>query len=56
MDLKWLEWGQKLKAIAQNGWTYCDNPYDIERYQQLRQIAAEIMATHVYKLFFSASC
>jgi ADP-ribose pyrophosphatase YjhB (NUDIX family) len=42
----WLEWAQKLQAIAQNGLTYSENPYDIERYQQLRQIAAEIMATH----------
>jgi len=46
MSLKWLEWGQKLQAIAQNGFTYSENPYDIERYQQVRQIAAEMMATY----------
>lgn len=46
MSLKWLEWAQQLQAIAQNGFTYCENPYDLERYGQVRQIAAEIMATH----------
>ncbi|YAG17112.1 NUDIX hydrolase [Nostoc sp. DSM 114161] len=46
MSLKWLEWGQKLQAIAQNGLTYNENPFDRERYQQVRQIAAEIISTH----------
>ncbi|MEM8806644.1 MAG: NUDIX hydrolase [Cyanobacteria bacterium P01_G01_bin.38] len=46
MSLKWLEWSQQLQAIAQNGLTYSENPYDIERYRQLQGIAAEVMATH----------
>lgn len=46
MSSKWLEWSQQLQAIAQNGLTYSESPYDIERYQQVRQIAAEIMAVH----------
>lgn len=46
MSTKWLEWGQQLQALAQNGLTYSKNPYDIERYHQLRAIAADIMATH----------
>ena len=46
MSLKWLEWAQRLQAIAQNGFTYCQNPYDLERYGQVRQIAAEVMATY----------
>lgn len=45
-DLKWLEWAKKLQAIAQNGLTYSKNPFDIERYQSLSVIAAEIMATY----------
>ncbi|MBD3883014.1 NUDIX hydrolase [Phormidium tenue FACHB-886] len=45
MSQEWLEWSQRLQAIAQNGLTYCDNPYDIERYHQIREIAAEIMAS-----------
>lgn len=58
MSSKWLEWSQQLQAIAQNGFAYCQNPYDLERYEQVRQIAAEIMAAHtgvepsfVYSLF-----
>lgn len=46
MSLKWLEWAQRLQAIAQNGFTYCENPYDLQRYGQVRQIAAEVMATY----------
>ncbi|MBL1198819.1 MAG: NUDIX hydrolase [Nostoc sp. GBBB01] len=46
MEPKWLEWSQKLQAIAQNGLTYSEGVYDIERYKQLRAIATEIMATY----------
>ena len=46
MSLKWLEWAQQLQAIAQNGLTYSNNPYDVERYKQLQSIAAEIMSTY----------
>lgn len=46
MSLKWLEWAQKLQAIAQNGLTYTENPFDIDRYQQIQQVAAEMMATY----------
>ena len=42
MEPNWLEWAKKLQAIAQNGLTYSENPFDIERYQQIRQIAAQI--------------
>lgn len=46
MDRKWLEWAKRLQAIAQNGLTYSRDHFDIERYEQVREIAAEIMATH----------
>ena len=44
--LKWVEWTQRLQAIAQNGLTYTDSPYDIERYEQLQKIVAEIIAAY----------
>lgn len=44
MQTKWLEWAQNLSAIAQNGLTYCRDPYDRERYEQIRKIAAEIVS------------
>ena len=43
-EMKWLEWSRRLQALAQNGLTYCTDPYDEQRYNELRSIAAEIMA------------
>lgn len=43
---QWLDWARRLQAIAQNGLTFARDPYDIERYESIRQIAAEIMAGH----------
>lgn len=40
--MKWLAWLQQLQAIAQNGLTYAQDPFDIERYEAIRQITAEI--------------
>jgi len=45
MATQWLQWAQKLQAIAQNGLTYTQNPFDIDRYQQIQQVAAEMMAS-----------
>lgn len=41
---RWLEWCSRLQAIAQTGLTFAKDPYDIERYQTLRDIAAEMLA------------
>lgn len=40
----WLEWSSKLQAIAQNGLTFARDSYDVERYSQIREIAAEMIA------------
>ncbi len=45
-DPQWLVWAKKLQAIAQNGLTFADDPFDEARYQAVRVIAAEMMATH----------
>jgi hypothetical protein len=42
---EWLGWVRRLQAIAQSGLTYAKDPYDVERYQQIRRIAAEIAAS-----------
>ena len=34
---------RQLMAIAQNGLTFVDNPFDKERYEAIRAIAAEIL-------------
>lgn len=41
---QWFGWVQRLQTISQAGLTYTQNPFDIERYHQIQQIAAEILA------------
>jgi ADP-ribose pyrophosphatase YjhB (NUDIX family) len=41
---KWLEWAQRLQAIAQSGLAYTENPFERERYEMVREIAAEMVA------------
>ena len=40
--LQWLEWAQRLQAIAQTGLEYCRDPFDKERYEAIRHIAADL--------------
>ena len=37
-----LDWARRLQALAQTGLTYASDPYDIERYETIRRIAAEM--------------
>ena len=37
-----LGWARRLQALAQTGLTYASDPYDIERYETIRRIAAEM--------------
>jgi ADP-ribose pyrophosphatase YjhB (NUDIX family) len=46
MDPKWIEWVKSIRGIAQAGLTYCDNPFDIERYTKLLAISADILSNH----------
>jgi len=41
---KWLEWAQEILSIAQAGLEYSKNPFDLERYERLRKLSAEIVA------------
>lgn len=41
---QWLTWARDVQAIAQNGLTFCQNPYDRERYEQLRVLASSMIA------------
>jgi ADP-ribose pyrophosphatase YjhB (NUDIX family) len=43
-DPHWLTWSKRLQAIAQTGLTFTRDHYDRERYEELREIAAEMMA------------
>lgn len=42
----WVTWARTIAAISQNGRAYSTDPYDRERFAQLAQVAAEIVAAH----------
>ena len=44
-NTKWLDWAQELQALAQAGLYYSKDIYDIERFQRIREIAAEMLAS-----------
>jgi ADP-ribose pyrophosphatase YjhB (NUDIX family)/catechol 2,3-dioxygenase-like lactoylglutathione lyase family enzyme len=55
---KWLEWAKRIQAIAQTGEKYTKDLFDRDRYGQLTEIAAEIVAQYadepmprIHKLF-----
>lgn len=41
---RWLNWAVELQSLAQAGLTYGRDTYDRERYQRIREVAAEMMA------------
>jgi ADP-ribose pyrophosphatase YjhB (NUDIX family) len=43
MKEKWLEWATRLQSIAQAGLTFGENQYDLDRYQQIRDLSVEIL-------------
>lgn len=50
MQSKHLQWAREIQAIAQTGMSYSPDPFDVERYTRLRQIAAEMMASGDHEL------
>ena len=40
----WLKWAMEIQSIAQIGLTYTKDEYDKERYEQLRNIASEMLS------------
>jgi ADP-ribose pyrophosphatase YjhB (NUDIX family) len=43
MNNKWLKWASELQSIAQAGLTFGANKYDLDRYEQIRSIAVDIL-------------
>jgi ADP-ribose pyrophosphatase YjhB (NUDIX family) len=62
-DPQWLTWSKRLQALAQTGLAFTRDHYDQERYEELRGIAAEMMAAgsgmpesqKIFNLFASES-
>ena len=42
----WLDWAKELQFIAQAGLAYSKDPFDLERFQRIREISAEIVSRH----------
>jgi ADP-ribose pyrophosphatase YjhB (NUDIX family) len=42
---KWLDWAIELQALAQAGLFYSKDIYDIERFQRIREIAADMLVS-----------
>jgi ADP-ribose pyrophosphatase YjhB (NUDIX family) len=45
MPARWLELARRFQALAQTGLAYCKDPYDQVRYEEIRRLAAEMLAT-----------
>ncbi|MDJ0752264.1 MAG: NUDIX hydrolase [Ardenticatenaceae bacterium] len=43
---QWLNWAKALQAISQTGLHFNENQYDRERYEQIANIAAEMMGAY----------
>lgn len=44
MEPQWVSRAKRLQALAQNGLTFAQDHYDVERYRAIQEIAAEILA------------
>ncbi len=42
----WLTWARELQGIAQSGLAFTKDPYDRERYESLRALAARVIAAN----------
>lgn len=43
----WLLIGRELRAIAQTGLTFCKDVYDRQRYERVRELAAQLLASRL---------
>ncbi len=42
---KWIDWARAIFSLSQAGLAYSQNPFDIDRYKQLQEITAEMIAS-----------
>ena len=63
MNDRILDWAMKIQSIAQTGLAYCRDEFDRERYTELRELSAEMLAERtelpvgrVRELFCGESC
>lgn len=46
MEPKWLIWARQIQRIARAGLTYSKDKYDLDRFKQLEELAAEIISEY----------
>jgi ADP-ribose pyrophosphatase YjhB (NUDIX family) len=46
-DHKLLEWARQVQAVAQNGLAFTHDPFDRQRYAQLSELVAQLLASHL---------
>lgn len=46
VDHQWLHWARRMHAIAQSGLAFSKDVYDLERYEELRTLSAEVLEHH----------
>ena len=46
MSHKWIEWARKIQSISKNGLAFSKDVFDIERYEQLQKLSAEIISEY----------
>lgn len=44
MEPQWLAWAKQLQSIAQAGLTYSKDPFDLERFEMIRDISIDMMS------------
>ena len=44
VNAPWMRWAQELQSIAQCGLAYARDVYDVERYERIREISAEMLS------------
>ena len=42
-EQKWLDWAVELQSLAQSALYYCKDKFDIERFERIREISAEML-------------
>ena len=43
---KWLHWAKELQFLSQSALAYCKDSFDIERFERIRDISAEIISLY----------
>ncbi|WP_026691004.1 NUDIX hydrolase [Alteribacter aurantiacus] len=46
MQKQWLDWARRIQALSQSGLAFSKDAFDRERYEELREISAEMIASH----------